>query len=447
MDARLSNAGFASRRDFVQVALACRRVRPDVRSDSPYDESDGGYVAAHFMDHHGISSNTIVRGLKPTSSLARQHRANTNRRELHYNNDKVAQPTAVGAGIITGSHQLVRGMTRYSPFPPGVTMSEPCLPAPKLSLEELLATVALPQADAEDPTPLELLDINRASGKIKTAQYITCSLLLKRIPSTLTLSASTPLTEEQILDLDYALADDRITPEDFVRRYNGPPAIQASVPAVLLAALDNVQLFSDHVRVDGERLSLADITSVRHESDHFNLNLVRLNKSSHCTIKFAQRAAVTFFEDGVYFKDRRHAALVQFGAAVAQATLGERTLRFFRRLQQEGKIRVSPDGVGGLFGASPGVYLTVDGHAQAGDMRINLQDARAHGEVLLGVHYQAANGVSREYRPNEIAISLKKKAWYKPLGGIVFSPTVVDADVVHYAVEWLCKHGGKLALR
>ncbi len=324
-------------------------------------------------------------------------------------------------------------------------MSEPCLPAPKLSLEELLATLPYPGSVPVDPTPLELLDISRTSGKIKTAQYITCSLLLKRISASLTLAASTPLSDEQLLDLDYALAEGSIAPDDFVRRYNGQATFQTAVPSVLLATLDNAQLLSDHLRIDGERLSLADVTSVRYDSNNFSLNLVRLNKSSHCTIRFAERASLAFFEDGAYFKDKRHAAIIQFGAAVAQATLGERTLRFFRRLQREGEIQVSPDGVEGLFGTSPGVYLTADGHVQAGAMRINLQDARAYGEVLLGVHYQAANGVSREYRPNEIAISVKKKAWYKPLGGIVFSPTVVDVDVVHYAIDWLCQHGGKLA--
>lgn len=106
---------------------------------------------------------------------------------------------------------------------------------------------------------------------------------------------------------------------------------------------------------------------------------------------------------------------------------------------------MSVDVKSGVAGVRPGVFLTADGHAEAGTIRINLQEALASGEVLLGVNYQALNGVSAEFRPDEIAISATKMAWYKPMGGIVFTPTVIDSDVVHYAVQWLCKHGGKLA--
>src|SRR5690348_8485522 len=67
-------------------------------------------------------------------------------------------------------------------------------------------------------TPMQVLEASKASGVIKTAQFIQCALLLKRQSlSDMPLSESTRLSEQELEVLDYALAKGRITPADFVR--------------------------------------------------------------------------------------------------------------------------------------------------------------------------------------------------------------------------------------
>jgi hypothetical protein len=294
-------------------------------------------------------------------------------------------------------------------------------------------------------TPMQVLEAGKASGVIKTAQFIRSALLLKRQSlADMPLSESTRLSEQELEELDYALAEGLITPTEFVRRYNPPVEQKAVAPSLEIAAIDGFRLYSDHLRIGEERVELLDVASVKHSTSSTSLNLVRMTKSTYCTVSFVNRPTIHLSEDGTYFKGKRHAAIQRFGAAVAAATFSGRVLNFFKRLKQDGRLRLSVDFKPGILGTQLGVFITADGHLETKEMRVNLKRALESGEVLLGVNYRALNGVSREYRPEEIAVSPNKMAWYKPMGGIVFTPTTVDADVAHYAVNWLAQPNNRL---
>jgi hypothetical protein len=305
------------------------------------------------------------------------------------------------------------------------------------ALEELMSQ----NAPDVDKAPMQVLEDSKASGVIKTAQFIQCALLLKRQSlSDWPLSESTRLSEQELKLLDYALAEGRITPAEFVRRYNSPHEQKTAVASsVEVAAIDGLRLFSDHLRIGENRVELSDVTSVKYGTSSNSLNLIRMAKSTYCTISFVSRPTIRLSEDGTYFKDMRHSAIQRFGAAVAEVTFSGRVLNFFKRLKHENRLRLSVDFKTGILGMQPGVFITADGHIETKELRVDLKEALESGEVLLGVNYNSLNGTSREYRPEEIAVSPNKMAWYKPMGGIVFTPTTVDADVIHYAVNWLAQ--------
>jgi hypothetical protein len=294
------------------------------------------------------------------------------------------------------------------------------------------------------PTPLQILEKTSSAGLIKTAQVDQCRLLLTRQSiSGVPLVPNTALDASALLALDLALAKGRITPADFVRKYNRPkPAVRSA--STRLAAIDEVRLYADHVRIDGWRVPINQITSVRYGSETSTLNVVRSRRSSFCTVTMTGRPALRLYEDGAYSKAKRHAAIVNFGTAIALASFESRVRHFFRQLRIEGKVAVSLDVKAGWFGTQPGVALTVDGHVEGGAARIALKDAKASGELLFGTRYRARGRSSPRSRPDEVAVSLTKLAWYKPRSGIVFTPTLVDADVVHYALDWLARNPDRL---
>lgn len=103
--------------------------------------------------------------------------------------------------------------------------------------------------------------------------------------------------------------------------------------------------------------------------------------------------------------------------------------------------RLSVDFKSGLIGTQQSVFLTAAGVLETCNVRVDLKEALEHGEVLLGVDYRSLNGISAEYRPHEIAVSERKKAWCKPMGGIVFTPSTEDPDIVHSAIAWMATPG------
>ncbi|MFC5511157.1 hypothetical protein ACFPOU_08455 [Massilia jejuensis] len=309
------------------------------------------------------------------------------------------------------------------------------------SLEDLICQ--LPGGAAK--TPMQVLEAGKASGVIKTAQFIQSALLLKRQSFTdMPLSESTRLSEQELKELDYALARGVITPTEFVSRYNPPVERKPVARSVGIAAIDEFQLYSDHLRIGEEHVELSDVSSVKCSASTNSLNLVRMSKSTYCTVSFVNRPTIHLNENKTYFQDKRHSAIHRFGSALAEATFSNRVLNLFKRLKKEGRVRLSVDYKPGILGTQPGVFLTADGHLETKEMRVNLKSARESGEILLGVNYGALNGISKEYRADEIAVSPNKMTWFKPLGGIVFTPTTVDPDVAHYAVNWFAQPNNRL---
>lgn len=80
-------------------------------------------------------------------------------------------------------------------------------------------------------TPMAALEASRTEGRVKTAQYIQASLLLNRQSiSAEALAPDTMLTPTELTELDFALAEGRIVPADFVRIYNGGVSRQPATP-------------------------------------------------------------------------------------------------------------------------------------------------------------------------------------------------------------------------
>jgi hypothetical protein len=139
-------------------------------------------------------------------------------------------------------------------------------------------------------------------------------------------------------------------------------------------------------------------------------------------------------ENSTYRGSDRHAAILDFAQAVADASFEMRILNFMRRLTSERRIQLSNDAKDGVLGGQPAVFLSADGFVETDVFRVSLAAALTSGDLIFGVNYSSIAGVSKEYRLHKVAIAPTKHAWYKPFGGIVFTPTLADPDVGHYAV-------------
>lgn len=298
------------------------------------------------------------------------------------------------------------------------------------------------------PTPIEALEVSRTEGRVKTAQYIQASLLLKRQSiSAEALAPDSGLTPTELTELDFALAEGRIAPTEFVRMYNGGVSRQPATPEKMIACVDQLALYEGHLRIGSERVLFPEIRSVRYSSSTHSVNFVRLSKLTQCTIKFEKRPTVYLSEDRAYFQNDRHHVITAFGAAAAKATFETRLRNFFARLHRDRRLRLSVDFKPGLLGTQQSVFLTAAGALETCNVRVDLKEALEHGEVLLGVDYRSLNGISAEYRPHEIAVSERKKAWCEPMGGIVFTPSTEDPDIVHSAIAGMATSGNNLAAR
>lgn len=290
-------------------------------------------------------------------------------------------------------------------------------------------------------TPMQVLQDSRGSKIVSVTQFLQATLLLQRQnPRGMLLVASTPLSREQLLALDYALAKGKITADAFVAIYNGREALERHLVPGALESFDEYSLFRDEIAVGSERVPIADVTSVRYGTDGEADGSTKPQLASYCAIHFRERRAL-HLDDADRASHRLRTSLIDFAKAVAETSFEARVANFMRRLQTERRVQLSNDRDDGPVGSRPAAYLSADGFVETETHRVSLAKALEAGEFILGVLHTDVGRGEPLFQPDEVALSATKLALFKQHGDIVFTPTLADADVVHHVLRTIAARG------
>jgi hypothetical protein len=323
-------------------------------------------------------------------------------------------------------------------------------PKKKLLLEEQLASFQASQAFIENMkaqvaaaqrTPIQALQDSRAGRIVSVSKFLQANLLLQRqSPQGLRLAATTALLADDLTALDFALAEGKITPETFVSVYNGRDTLESHLESGALAVFGSFRLYADALILDRERVPLAEIISVRFGTEIDPAQSTRHTPSTHCTIGFRRRRHLQL-EDAGRSPRLGMPSLREFAETLAEASFKCRVVNFTRKLQTERKIQLSNDVPDGPSGPQPAAFLSADGFIETEIHRISLASAHAAGELQFVVNYVDVPGVGREFQPAEICLSPTRLTRHKSETDIVFTPTLADPDVVHYALRSIAERG------
>lgn len=322
-------------------------------------------------------------------------------------------------------------------------------PQKKLLLEEQLAAFQASQSFIEKMnaqaaatlrTPLQALQESRINRIVSVSRFVPANLLLQRqSPQGLTLAAATALSADDVTALDFALAEGKITPEAFVSVYNGRDTLESHLKLGALAVFGPFRLYSDALIIDGESVPLAEITSVRFGTDK-DPKPTGQTPSTYCAIGFRKRIHVQLEDAGRSYQ-LGMPSLREFAEALAEVSFECRVKNFMRKLQSERRIQLSNDVPDGPGGREPAAFLSADGFVETETHRISLASAHAAGELQFAVNYIDVAGAGREFQPAEISLSPNRLTWHKSETDIVFTPTLADPDVVHYALRSIAERG------
>jgi hypothetical protein len=322
-------------------------------------------------------------------------------------------------------------------------------PRKRLLLEEQLAAFQASQSFIETMnvkaaatlrTPAQALQESRAGRIVSVSKFLQASLLLQRqSPQGLTLAAATALSADDLAALDFALAEGKITSETFVSVYNGRDTLESYLKPGALAVFGSLQLYFDALIIDGEKVPLAEITSVRFGTDYDPVKPPSQTPSTHCAIGFRKRSRVQLERTGQSLQSG--GSLRDFAEALAEMSFKHRVNNFMRKVQTERRIQLSNDVPDGPGGREPAAFLSADGFIETETHRISLASAQAAGELQFAVNYVDVPGAGREFQPAEISLSPTRLTWHKSETDIVFTPTLADPDVVHFALRSIADRG------